>query len=285
MRLESQSRAVWEAYPEGWLDPIELFTDLGGPEGAVLVLAVLYWLVDRERAARVAVYVIAGGAFLLALKFGLELPRPDEALETGDDPYGFPSGHAFNAVVLYGGLLYVFEKLDDWRYLLGTVFLIVSISLTRIFLRVHYFGDLIVGALLGIAVIMFLEHFVDDLRLGFGLGVVGAALAVGMSGFHEYTIAIFGISVGAFVASFLMDAVPPLQSRAEGGILVVLGLAYIIVFTLISDALVADASGVVDNLLVIGSHALIVIGVFLIPLAVRPIERQRQALMQADQSV
>ena len=285
-RLSSQSEVLWDAYPEGWMDPVLWLTDLGGPEGAILVLALVYWLVDRDRAATVAVYVIVGGAAMLALKFALELGRPGDLLDgvepvvDDDDPYGFPSGHALNAVVLYGGLVYTFDKLDDWRYVLGAAALIVAISMTRIFLRVHFLGDLIVGALLGVAVILVLDRVVTDLRVGFALGVVAAGLAVLASGFHEYTLAIFGIAIGALFASFLFHIVPPLASRVEGGLLVVIGLAYLVVVMAISDALVADPSGFIENAFVVGAHAVLVVGVFLIPVVVSPLDCHRKRLMR-----
>lgn len=290
MRLEGPSQRIWEAYPESWLGPVEVLTDLGGPEGAILILAIIYWVVDRERAATVASYVIVGGAFMLALKFALEMGRPAalmdvEAVIDDDDPYGFPSGHALTAVVLYGGLLYVFDKLDDWRYVLSVGALMLFIMLSRIFLRVHFVGDLIVGALLGVVTIVFLEWVSEDIRVLFGIGLIGGVAALFASGFHEYTMAIFGISLGAFIASFFLQTVPPCGSRVEAGLLVSFGLVYLITVTYISELLVEGASGFSDGVIVVGSHTILVIGVFMLPLVVHPVERHRQRVMDPEESV
>ena len=70
--------------------------------------------------------------------------------------FGFPSGHAFTAIVLYGALLYVgwsqwSPTWYRWGLALSTGLLILTIGWSRLILRVHYPTDVVGGYLLGIA--------------------------------------------------------------------------------------------------------------------------------------
>ena len=85
------------------------------------------------------------------------LSRSYHAGETGEcgfgpDPsgYSFPSGHAMGSVCFYGvlgGLLSTRIKRKSLRVLvwLATATLILGIGLSRIYLGVHYFTDVVAG--------------------------------------------------------------------------------------------------------------------------------------------
>jgi len=67
------------------------------------------------------------------------------------DSWGFPSGHASHAVALWGSIsLYAKKK---WLYLLA-VLMIVSISLSRMYLGRHFLADVLGGLLLGFFVVL-----------------------------------------------------------------------------------------------------------------------------------
>ncbi len=68
--------------------------------------------------------------------------------------YSFPSGHALIGIVFYGLLIYIIwhEVKLKWLQIFLSVFfilLIVLISFSRIYLRVHYPSDVIAGLALG----------------------------------------------------------------------------------------------------------------------------------------
>ena len=295
MRLQGPSEAVWEAYPEGALGAAEAVTELGGPEGVILVLAVAYWLLDRERTARVAAIAVAGVGFMFALKYLFALPRPPEPV-LPTDTYGFPSGHAFTAVVVYGGLVYGFERHRDWRYAGLAGLLVVAIALSRVVLRLHYLGDVVVGALLGGVFLVAMDHFLDrvdatdtprldaldradpTLVVGFALGLVFATAAVLLSGFEENTVAVLGIAVGTFAASFRLEAVPPLRSRAEAIVLVACGVGYLVAVIAVLEVLVGTPTGVVQTAASVLLHAVLIAGVFLGPVVVRRVVDWRPPL-------
>jgi undecaprenyl-diphosphatase len=97
--------------------------------------------------------IAAGGSvmFILLLKALFARPRPyfeqPLLLETY---YSFPSGHAMEAVVLYGTLAYfAVLALRTWRaraaVILGTSLLVLLIGFSRMYLGVHYFSDVVAG--------------------------------------------------------------------------------------------------------------------------------------------
>ena len=96
------------------------------------------------------VAALAGGGILEAvLKSVIRRPRPPYAAAFLN--WSFPSGHAMVALVGYGMLAYVLVTLAirwrAWRIavVLGAAALIVAIGLSRLYLGVHYFSDVIGG--------------------------------------------------------------------------------------------------------------------------------------------
>lgn len=300
MRFKRESELLWETYPEQYLDLAEVLTQFGGAEGIVLVLAVLFWLTDREKVLVVAAFAVAGISVLLIAKAAFSLPRPvpDPAMQVemvydhGDDEYGFPSGHAFMSVVVYGGLLSVFGKVRDHRWVLAVATLILSISLTRIFLRVHYLGDLVVGALLAVAFLVVMKEVVTGTpHVGFAIGIVLGVPAILLSGAplslvatEEFALVGFSASLGGFVASLFLDSIPELRTRIEGVILTVSGFIYIVGTMSLYAGAVGDPGTLVTNLLIVVFYAALIAGIFLLPVVVSRLETQRQRVMNRRQT-
>ena len=73
--------------------------------------------------------------------------------------YSLPSGHSCSAMAFYGTLFYLISK-SHLRYkkmiMIGCECLIFLIGFSRIYLRVHYFSDVVTGFMLGMTVILFL---------------------------------------------------------------------------------------------------------------------------------
>lgn len=89
---------------------------LGDEPFYLVLLPVVYWTMSRRAGLRLALLVLASAWLNAALKGLLDLPRPSpervtvlEILTTG----GAPSGHAQNAVVVWGYLAWVWTGL--WR--------------------------------------------------------------------------------------------------------------------------------------------------------------------------
>lgn len=100
---------------------------------------------------------IGGIAISLLLKHGFARPRP-EFFDWGDPVItaSFPSGHASNAAIAYGTIAYLIARLHHraivrYAILVAAALLVILISLSRIYIGVHYPSDIVAGLLFGVA--------------------------------------------------------------------------------------------------------------------------------------
>lgn len=131
------------------------------------VLIVLLLIINKKYLFIPPLISVVAGAELLVygLKINFSRPRPTSAIISLAD-FSFPSGHATIAVTFYGFLLYFSLKFfKSWKkYFLVALFgsLIILIGLSRLYLGVHYFSDVLAGYLIGsaflLAGIVFLEN-------------------------------------------------------------------------------------------------------------------------------
>jgi undecaprenyl-diphosphatase len=135
-----------------------LFTGLGDL-GSVLPIAIgvsILLLLQNHR--RAFYYLLAATAFgLLApllLKYGLRIPRPPDTPEFLG-PWSFPSAHALRSITLYGFLSIMIARtlVREWRwfpYSLAAL-AIGAVSLSRLYLGVHWVTDILGSLALGTA--------------------------------------------------------------------------------------------------------------------------------------
>ncbi len=137
-----------------------VLTHLGDPATLTLLgLGVAVVLVLRRQRALALGWALAlagNGVLNQSLKQVFGRARPQEAhplvSATG---LSFPSGHSSGAVVAYGMLAYLALKLLPVRWqlpaLLAAVTLVVTVGASRVFLRVHFAGDVLAGFASGTA--------------------------------------------------------------------------------------------------------------------------------------
>jgi undecaprenyl-diphosphatase len=123
------------------------------PVAAIVAVA----LAMRRRWARVALVVAAplGATGLYALiKILVRRPRPPVHALAHASGFSFPSGHATVAVAFYGALaLLAARAVRSWRlkvaFWAAVLVLVALIGFARMYLRVHYFTDVLGGVALG----------------------------------------------------------------------------------------------------------------------------------------
>jgi undecaprenyl-diphosphatase len=116
--------------------------------GAVFLLVRRQWIVLLGWVAAFA----GGGVLILALKRIIQRPRPlyGGAFLHGES-FSFPSGHAMGALIGYGTLAYVLVILWAERrraqvaVVATAAVLVAAIALSRLYLGVHYFSDVVAG--------------------------------------------------------------------------------------------------------------------------------------------
>ena len=141
-----------------WLDYAMVVVTAGGSElFYTILLPVLYWCWDRKRSLQLGVVFLVSMALNNHLKYFYNHPRPDPAAMApllGDlarmnmppDP-GFPSGHAQGAVSFWGPLMILARN----RYVsMISVLMLILIPYSRIYLGVHFLGDIAGGYIIGL---------------------------------------------------------------------------------------------------------------------------------------
>lgn len=140
----------------------KLCSFLGGTYFYVVTIALLVLLKSR-RDIYTGIHLLIIQGINRLIKFIVKRPRPDKIyhmiVETN---YSFPSGHSMSAMAGYG--LWIIELYhSQWRYkkvgMICLTVMIFLIGLSRIYLGVHYFSDVIGGFLLSLSYILFVyEH-------------------------------------------------------------------------------------------------------------------------------
>jgi membrane-associated phospholipid phosphatase len=145
--------------------PMQFFSFLGTEEFFMLVLPILYWCVDSLLGLRVAVILMLSTSINAAFKLAFHSPRPywystsvkGMAEETS---FSIPSNHGQTAVVIWGILAAYLRK--GWGWLIA-ILLILLISLSRLYLGVHFPQDVLAGWLIGGLILWLTLRFWDPL--------------------------------------------------------------------------------------------------------------------------
>jgi len=142
-----------------WADHMMVhFTRLADtPVIAALSLGVLIFLAWQKQWHTIGYWLAAVSFGFLAsilLKYSIQLPRPDIGIN-GLSPYSFPSSHTLRATVIFGFLSVMIARtiapLHRWLPYSLAVLLTLLVALSRLYLGVHWFSDVIASLSLGLA--------------------------------------------------------------------------------------------------------------------------------------
>jgi PAP2 superfamily len=131
------------------------FSALGYSGFLFLLVPVGYWILNKDTFARVGLWLLLSLLLNAYLKALFEDPRPDPIYQL--DPfvgqsYGFPSGHAQIAMVIWFWIAW--EARKTWIWILSSI-LVVGICFSRLYLGVHDMGDVLGGMLIGLLSLIF----------------------------------------------------------------------------------------------------------------------------------
>ncbi len=122
-----------------------------GEEIAYIALSIfIYIFIDPYIGFTLISITILSGSINILLKYALDLPRPPrgfwKVIESGP---GFPSGHS-----QVSSSFWVFLSIELKRFSIAilSTSILVSIALSRVFLGVHYWYDVVGGLAIGIAI-------------------------------------------------------------------------------------------------------------------------------------
>ncbi len=230
-----------------------MMTGLGTMQIAFIILCLLYWSISLERALKIMIILVLTAIFTDAIKYIYDNPRPDpgklaEGLRQLNLAYrpsgpGFPSGHTSSVMALWGALAFFFRKKP---VIAASLILIMLVPYSRLYLGVHFPGDVLGGYAIGlmalillIPAIRFMEaHYrgMNETVLMILIYAITMALLLALPGKHTgvNTGLLCGLLFGALLARRL-DFNP--EFRLPFSLLKsLLGLAGIIIIQLIAAA-------------------------------------------------
>jgi membrane-associated phospholipid phosphatase len=146
-----------------WLTPVmKLFTFLGNEQFYLLVAPAILWCIDATLGLRLGLFLMINGMINTAFKVALHGPRPYwysnqvKVLGSAENSFGVPSGHAQNAVVVWGTMAERIKRRLAWVI---AIIIMVMIGLSRIYLAVHFPHDVLFGWILGVIMLWVLLFF------------------------------------------------------------------------------------------------------------------------------
>ncbi|WP_431800461.1 phosphatase PAP2 family protein [Halobacillus andaensis] len=123
---------------------------------SIILFACLLFAVPISKWAAVYFAVSMIGISLLTkgLKASFGRERPDLLEQYDGTGFSFPSGHTTGSAVFYGFMIYLvvispLSKTVKWLINGLLILVILLISLSRVYLSVHYFTDILGGLALG----------------------------------------------------------------------------------------------------------------------------------------
>ncbi|MHA2433246.1 MAG: phosphatase PAP2 family protein [Candidatus Thorarchaeota archaeon] len=196
----------------------KIISEVGDIPIYVAIIFAVYWTFGKREAILTSLVMIVSIFVNYWLKYAIANPRPSntppndycyEGVEATN--FSTPSGHAQNSAVFYGWLS---GKLKKWWMFLISTILVFLIGISRIYLGVHYLGDVLLGWGIGIVTVLVILHFEGSLT-DFASRYKSEQLWLALF--------VFGFIV-TFVSSFL--PYPPGDNfGAYGGLIMGLGIA------------------------------------------------------------
>jgi membrane-associated phospholipid phosphatase len=224
-----------------------IVTELGGELFLISVLLIGYWAFRKREAMIITLVLIVSILANYWLKYAIGNPRPPVSYWYGDveaTNFSTPSGHAQNAGTMYSWLA---GKVKTWWMILASLILMFLIGISRVYLGVHFLGDILLGWAIGIVIgiaAFYFEPQISDFAsrvkteywflllfiIGIAMLVIGSVLpSPPGDNFGAYG----GLTIGAAVAfplekryvNFDLDVDRPrLIARIVIGLVLVIGL-------------------------------------------------------------
>lgn len=139
-----------------------IITHTGSVAVMLSLSGILIWFLATKKrineAILVATCMTVGPGLGYLIKHIVERPRPEVQL-IFEDGFSFPSGHALVAIIFFALLIYLFNRKfsrasSRGLFVVVNILMIVLISLSRLYLGVHWFSDIVGSYMLGLAVVL-----------------------------------------------------------------------------------------------------------------------------------
>jgi undecaprenyl-diphosphatase len=168
LNLDEQITRSLQQFRHPWLDALAEVVTFFGSTVCVLVMGALIAIglfrASRPREAWFCLFALLGLPLNWLIKQAVDRSRPTQSAvqvilhATG---LSFPSGHSMVSVMFYGFLAFLFWTRTPQTKLgrsltVALIVLVIAISLSRIYLGVHWFSDVVGGWIAGLFFLFFL---------------------------------------------------------------------------------------------------------------------------------
>ena len=138
----------------------KLITKLGNVTYVIIVLGICVLFIRNKNVVYLCFSMSLSVIFNYIIKHIIKRDRPNILRLISQGGYSYPSGHTMISLCCYGYLFYYVYKYVKNKYLRISLLvllslIIISIPISRIYVGVHYFSDIVGGLLLG-GVILFI---------------------------------------------------------------------------------------------------------------------------------
>jgi membrane-associated phospholipid phosphatase len=161
-----------QKYHSDFLDKVMLeisfFGELPYSLLMVVIVAIIFFIYKLRREAYFIISILLSGLLILAVKNMVNRPRPTQfyvRLVEINRFNSFPSGHVLSYVLFFGFMIVLMQTVKSipprTKNIITYVslFYIVTIPFSRIYLGAHWFTDTLGGFLLGICCLIALCYF------------------------------------------------------------------------------------------------------------------------------
>ncbi|MFX0156169.1 MAG: phosphatase PAP2 family protein [Candidatus Hodarchaeota archaeon] len=140
-------------------------TEFGGTLLYLVIFFSVFWGIDKKIAKSLFLVYVTSNFVNYYAKAIIANERPPESqwLLIGASHLSTPSGHAMSSTVFWGYISMKAKRIVMW---IISIVVITLVGLSRIYLGVHWVGDVLTGWLFGLMILLFawiFEEKVDDL--------------------------------------------------------------------------------------------------------------------------
>lgn len=137
-----------------------LITKLGNTIPILIILIILIIKIKGRNKILLATNIIMTVISNQVLKHIIRRLRPSNIFLIKQGGFSYPSGHAMISIAVYGFLIYYFynlieDKTKKIKVIIPIIILILLIGISRIYVGVHYFSDILGGYLLASAILLY----------------------------------------------------------------------------------------------------------------------------------
>jgi len=128
----------------------KVLTVIGSQPVFLFISLLIFWCYERKMGIRVIYVILFSGHIGLLAKslFGMQRP-PDYLHKVTENDFGFPSSHALVSSGFWG---YMGLRIRKIPIIIAGAIAVFLVSLSRIYLGVHYPGDIVGGIVFGLTV-------------------------------------------------------------------------------------------------------------------------------------